>query len=118
MTRVAHYVFNKLSSADLLQHVRDVGDTMYNRLSAMPDQFPSLLSGPIRGRGLILGLPCKDGDVPGKLVKACRERGLLVLSCGNNTIRFVPSLIVTQQEVDKACDILEGALLSLESTMT
>lgn len=82
----------------------------------MVEQYPTLLNGPVRGRGLIQGLPCKSAEIPGKIVKACRERGLLVLSCGNNTVRFVPSLTITKEEVERACDILEGALSTIESS--
>lgn len=43
-----------------------------------------------------------------------RERGVLVLSCGKQTIRFVPSLIATEQEVDKVVDVLESVLVVLD----
>ena len=49
----------------------------------------------------------------GKIVKLARERGLIVLSAGSDTIRIAPSLIVTKAEVDKAVDILESCMLVL-----
>jgi acetylornithine aminotransferase len=45
----------------------------------------------------------------------CRERGVFILTCGRNTLRFVPSLIVTEKEVDKAVDVLETVLKELAS---
>lgn len=113
-TRAGLHVFERIAQQDFLDHVTDAGEQLRSRLSALVDQFPDMLSGPVRGRGLIQGLPCKTAEIPGQIVKACRERGLLVLSCGNNTVRFVPSLTITSEEIDQACDILEGALTSLK----
>ena len=79
----------------------------------MGDLFPSVIAGPVRGRGLMLGLPFKKADQPGKISKLCRERGMLVLTCGNNTLRLVPSLIITKEEIEKACDIIESSLTLL-----
>lgn len=45
-----------------------------------------------------------------RTLKLCRERGLLLLSCGKSTVRFVPSLTVTEEEVGKCVDILESCL--------
>ena len=38
---------------------------------------------------------------------------MLVLTCGNNTLRLVPSLIITKEEIEKACDIIESSLTLL-----
>ena len=62
---------------------------------------------------MILGLPFKRDEYVQKVVRLMRERGVLVLSCGKQTIRFVPSLIATEQEVDKVVDVLESALVVL-----
>jgi acetylornithine aminotransferase len=44
----------------------------------------------------------------------CRDKGVLFLTCGRNTLRFVPSLIVTKAEVDKAMDTLDSVLGELD----
>jgi 4-aminobutyrate aminotransferase len=44
-------------------------------------------------------------------VELAFERGLLLLGCGENTIRLCPPLIVTQQETDVALDILEECIV-------
>ncbi|XP_030966069.1 acetylornithine aminotransferase, mitochondrial-like [Quercus lobata] len=68
----------------------------------------------IRGFGLIIGI---DLDVPATpLVDACRNSGLLVLTAGKgNVVRIVPPLIVTEQELDCAAEILSQALPVLDS---
>lgn len=79
----------------------------------LPSLFPRLLSGPPRGRGLILGLPFHRDEYAARVMKLARERGLLLLTCGKATIRFVPSLVVTEKEIEKCVDILESCLVVL-----
>ena len=43
---------------------------------------------------------------------------MLILTCGNATMRFVPSLTVTDAEIDHACDVLESVLVLLRSSAT
>ena len=69
-------------------------------------------SGP-RGKGLLVGLPLKTPEHVGKVVGLARERGVLLLSAGSDTLRFVPSLTAAREEVDEAMDVLESALLVL-----
>ena len=59
----------------------------------------------VRGRGLMLacGLSVEGSDV----VNECLKRGLLINCIGGKTLRFVPPLIITTQEVDQAIDILD-----------
>ncbi|MBI4737366.1 MAG: aminotransferase class III-fold pyridoxal phosphate-dependent enzyme, partial [candidate division NC10 bacterium] len=65
----------------------------------------------VRGKGLILGL---EVSVPARtIVAGCMERGLLTLTAGDNVVRFVPPLIVTEADVDRAVRILEEALNGL-----
>ena len=44
------------------------------------------------------------------VVQGCFEKGLLILGCGENVIRFSPPLIITQREADTALTILEEVL--------
>jgi acetylornithine/N-succinyldiaminopimelate aminotransferase len=46
----------------------------------------------------------------GDVVAACRERGLLALTAGDNTLRLAPALIVSDKEIGQACDIIDTAL--------
>ncbi|GAA5833821.1 hypothetical protein JCM9279_001633 [Rhodotorula babjevae] len=113
-TRVAHHVVSRISAPSFLTHVQTVGSYLHSRLSVLPTLFPRLVAGPPRGRGLILGLPFKRDEYVQRIVKLMRERGVLVLSCGKQTVRFVPSLTLTEQEAEKCVDVLESALLTLD----
>jgi 4-aminobutyrate aminotransferase-like enzyme len=49
----------------------------------------------------------------GDVVTACRERGLLVLTAGDNTLRLAPPLVVDEASVRRAVEIIEQALSGL-----
>lgn len=70
----------------------------------------------IRGVGLIIGI---ELDVPASpLVDACRNSGLLILTAGKgNVVRLVPPLIITEQELERAADILSECLPVLDKTL-
>ena len=60
-----------------------------------------------RGLGLMCGVQFDDELPVGNVVKSAREHGLIVISAGLNTLRFVPPLIITKKNVDDMIDILE-----------
>lgn len=74
--------------------------------------------GDVRGRGLMIGVEIvedKQSRKPGSLMRErivdlAFERGLMLLGCGENTIRICPPLVVTQDETDVALDILEECI--------
>ncbi|GAA5839281.1 hypothetical protein JCM11251_006026 [Rhodosporidiobolus azoricus] len=112
-TRVAHHVVSRLATSSFLSQVSSVGSSLHARLAALPALFPRLIAGAPRGRGLILGLPFTRDSYVQRVVKLMRERGVLVLSCGKQTVRFVPSLTVSEEEVEKCVDVLESCLVVL-----
>ncbi|GAA96647.1 hypothetical protein E5Q_03318 [Mixia osmundae IAM 14324] len=113
-TCVGHHVVSRITKPEFLDHVKTVGAQLKQRLSALPELFPKLVTGDIRGRGLILGVPFASDGLPPKVAKMCRERGVIVLTCGKATLRFVPSLIIEKAQIDHACDVLESVLTVIQ----
>jgi acetylornithine aminotransferase len=105
--RIAHHIVQRLSDPKLLKAVSVKEALFRQRFERMQRRWPDAV-GEIRGRGLILGLQI-DRD-PTQIVQAARERGLLVITAGTNTLRFVPSLTVTGEEIESGCDVLEEAM--------
>lgn len=58
----------------------------------------------IRGKGLIVGIACKEPV--GEFINEGQKRGLLVITAGPNVIRLLPNLLVTREEIDEAVNIL------------
>jgi 4-aminobutyrate aminotransferase len=97
-----------------------VGEFMLDRLRGWKKSHPMV--GDVRGRGLMIGVEIvKDratrepaAAVRNRIETLAFERGLLVLGCGENSIRLCPPLIVSEQEASVALDILEDALSAAE----
>ena len=66
----------------------------------------------VRGRGLMQGLVLTS-PVAADIVTAAQDNGLLLCPAGSNVVRFVPPLIVTDQEISQALEILEQVLNDL-----
>lgn len=105
--RLAHHVLTKISAPELLEGVQAKSNVFMDRFAKLQAKFPELIT-EARGRGLILGLQLTED--PSAIVKAARERGLLVITAGTNTLRFLPSLVMTEEEINHGLDILEEAI--------
>lgn len=105
--RLAHYVFSRLSDAELQEGVIEKETIFRAGFKRLKQQFPELIT-EVRGRGLILGLQLSQDPAP--IVTAARERGLLTITCGTNTLRFVPPLVISNDEVSEGLAVLEEAM--------
>src|SRR5262249_16641386 len=102
-------------------NAKKVGAYFMRRLRELQSRHSII--GDVRGKGLIIGMelvsdrtsrkPCKDSC--NAVVMGAFHRGLLLLSCGRSTVRFVPPLIVTETQVDEAITLLEAALIDAVS---
>jgi predicted acetylornithine/succinylornithine family transaminase len=85
-------------------------ERLVGRLRSMEDRLPVVTD--VRGRGLLIAVGLSR-DCSADVVAAARERGLLANNVRPNAVRFMPPLNVTDEEIDKACDILEAAILAV-----
>ena len=105
--RLAHYIFSRLSDPQLQKDVVTKGEIFRRGFQRLQQKFPDVV-GEVRGYGLILGLQLTRDPTP--VVTAARERGLLVITAGTNTLRFVPPLIISETEIEEGLGILEQAM--------
>ncbi|KAF2749087.1 acetylornithine aminotransferas-like protein [Sporormia fimetaria CBS 119925] len=108
--RVASYVLSRLSSPEILEAIPEKEQAFRKGFAALKERFPEKIK-EIRGKGLILGLQL-DAD-PTPIVTAARERGLLVITCGTNTLRFVPPLTITEAEIEEGMAKLGDSMESV-----
>jgi acetylornithine/N-succinyldiaminopimelate aminotransferase len=106
-TAVGLTVFGTLIEDRLAERAGRMGKLLLQGLETIRAKHPKMVK-EIRGRGLLVGLdlvpPVADA------VTACRDRGLLVLTAGDNTLRLAPALIVSEKEIGEACDIIRAVL--------
>ena len=103
-----------------LANATRVGELMLERLRGWTHSHP--LVGDVRGRGLMIGIELVNDKATREPATALRnrvetvafERGLMILGCGETSIRLCPPLIVNEHEATVALDILEEALTQVE----
>jgi 4-aminobutyrate aminotransferase len=97
-----------------------VGELMLERLRGWKQTHP--LVGDVRGRGLMIGIELVKDKITREPATALRnrlealafERGLMVLGCGETTLRLCPPLLINEYEATVALDILEESLSVVE----
>jgi len=100
----------------MLDNANARGEQLVQGLQELQSEFPVI--GDVRGRGLMIGTEFRDKDnQPDKsttkaVAKACLDRGLLLLTCGSwdNVIRWIPPLVVTEQQIKDALGIFAKSL--------
>lgn len=101
----------------LADHAAERGKQLINGLKSLQSKFPSI--GDVRGKGLMVateiatpdGKP--DAETAAKVLKACLDNRLLLLLCGTykNVVRWIPPLVVTEQQLEQSLEIFERALI-------
>ena len=109
---VGNAVLDIVLQPEFLQHVRDVANFLGQQLAGLKDQHPHLIE-QIRGTGLMLGLKLNAAVTNTDFIAALRERGLLAVGAGDNVVRLVPPLIISEADAREAVRILGDAAASL-----
>jgi 4-aminobutyrate aminotransferase len=100
----------------MLENAERMGALLMDRLRVLQAEFPVI--GDVRGLGLMIATEFASPEgVPDKttakaVVKECLEHGLMLLTCGpwDNTVRWIPPLIVNEGQIKEALDIFQDAL--------
>jgi 4-aminobutyrate aminotransferase len=100
----------------MIENANDRGAQLVAGLGHLQEKFPVI--GEIRGMGLMIGTEFRASDhKPDKtttkaIVHACLDRKLILLTCGpwDNTIRWIPPLVVSEKIINQALGILEESL--------
>jgi 4-aminobutyrate aminotransferase / (S)-3-amino-2-methylpropionate transaminase / 5-aminovalerate transaminase len=101
---------------DLCGAARAIEATMLPRLHALQKRYPAV--GDVRGRGAMLAMEIvtpgtlePDAALTGRIARACHARGVVVLTAGTsgNVLRFLPPLVIGQDLLTEALDVLDEA---------
>jgi predicted acetylornithine/succinylornithine family transaminase len=99
-------VLTQIRENHLLDNVKKQGERLQEGLKKIKEKYPIVSD--VRGIGLMQGM---ELTVPAKtLIASCIEKGLLLVGAGEKIVRFVPPLIVTEEEVDFCLSTVEQAL--------
>lgn len=90
----------------ILDNVKAQGAYLTQHLENLKKEFGFIKD--VRGMGLMQGIELEPDAAP--IIRDCIENGLLLVNAGKKVIRFVPSLIVSKENIDEAMSILRAAL--------
>lgn len=114
-----------LQEEQLPQHVATMGERLQAYLKSLQNEVPYL--GEVRGRGLMVGVevteypgaeqsqaPAPNGQLAAAIQQQCLHLGLILETGGREgcTLRFLPPLIITQQEIDKVAELFRQGVLN------
>ena len=101
---VALAAFDEIAKPELLDHVNQVSGYLGQQLAGLKDRYPDVVE-EIRGKGLLIGLKLKPNNRD--FMAMARDNQLLIAGGGDNCVRLLPPLILTQEEAREAVEKLE-----------
>jgi len=109
---VAGAAVEEMTKPEFLEHVREMGVKLSQKLAWLADQHPTIIES-IRGHALMVGI--KTRVVNTDLVEALRDEHLLTVGAGDNVVRLLPPLIIDEAQLDEAIEKLDRACTALEA---
>jgi predicted acetylornithine/succinylornithine family transaminase len=103
---VALHVLERVADPALLSHVTSAGKWFGEQLAAIGERTGRIRA--IRGTGFMWGIDV--GEPAGEVVARAREAGLLILTAGDHTLRFLPPLVMTREDLARGLGILEQVI--------
>lgn len=111
---VGNAVLDMVLAPGFLDHVQSVALLLKQRLAELQDRHPAVIA-EIRGQGLLMGLRTHVPNTD--FLAAARNEKLLTIAAGDNVVRLLPPLIVTEAEIGEAMLRLDRACCALEREM-
>jgi 4-aminobutyrate aminotransferase len=113
----------RLIEGSLMENAARMGAHMLDRLQEMQPHHPTM--GEVRGKGLMIGVELvrdkatkeRAPDLRNEVIQQAFKKGLLILGCGPNTVRFMPALTIGQETADAGLAIFEEALTEAEERL-
>ena len=99
-------VIDVIESEGLLARATEIGNLLKEALLGFVDKYDKLLE--VRGKGMMLGLVVDGESKP--VVEALQEQGLLALTAGPNVVRLLPPLVLGEDDLEDAVDMISDAL--------
>jgi acetylornithine/N-succinyldiaminopimelate aminotransferase len=109
---VGNAALDMVLAPGFLAHVNKMGNYLNQQLGALVAGHPAIFES-VRGEGLMLGLKMKIPN--GDFIAAARDAGLIVLPAGDNVVRLLPPLTISEDEVREGVSLMNQAATALEA---
>ena len=111
MVRCALYL-EVMRDENLVEGAAESGRYLQQRLSSLQEEFPPLVSN-ARGRGLFCALDLPDSTRRGEFVRRCFQKHLILLPCGERSVRFRTALNIDRPTLDEGLEVIRKVLQEL-----
>ena len=105
-------ILEVIEQENLVENARVVGEYLVLGLQGLAQKYPNMISNP-RGRGLMCAMDLPTGPERDHLQALLYEENVIILSCGDRSIRFRPHLNVSTEEIQMALDKIEVCLAKM-----
>ena len=103
-----------ITSENLLANAADQGDFLISGLRELRQKYPGFITD-VRGTGLMIGVEFRTAEEAEEVQRQAFERGLLVLECGERSIRISPPLVVSRAQASTGLQLLGEAMHAVAS---
>jgi len=93
----------------LVENAAYIGQYLLKQLQGLQEHYSGIISN-VRGRGLMCAIDLPSEKIRNELIKRTYKDGMVILGCGEKSIRFRPPLNVSKKEINEGLDILETNL--------
>ena len=112
---VGNAVLDVVLSEGFLDHVNAIALSFKQKLASFADSHPKVIEG-VRGEGLLIGVKCRAPNTG--FQAAARRAGLLCVGAGDNVVRLIPPLTITEDEIRQAMERLGEAAAAIEAELS
>ena len=103
------FIMEVIKDENLVENARVVGNYLKSQLEKMQKEYPTLVSS-ARGLGLMCAFDLPDHKLRDEFRKLAYKEKLMILGCGDHSIRFRPPLNITQDEIDEGLTVIRKVL--------
>ncbi len=111
MVRAQKYL-EVIRDENLVENARIQGDYLQDKLTELASEFSSIISNP-RGKGLMCAFTVAEAQMRDVLKQKCYDEGVIIIGCGDRSIRFRPALNITRDEIDMGLKVIREQVKEL-----
>ena len=98
-----------IEAENLVEHAAKTGNYLLSQIQKLTEEFEGIITNP-RGRGLMCAFDMNSSKERNNFLDETYENGLMVLGCGDRSIRFRPALDINEKVIDEGFDIIRATL--------
>jgi L-lysine 6-transaminase len=101
-----------IEQEDLLKNTKNIGAFLLSKIQLLAEEFKGMVSNP-RGRGFMCAFDLPDKATRNKFISEVMKQGVVMLGCGERTVRFRPPLTLSLAEAEEGMALVRNALKAI-----